>query len=153
MIKPDPSSRHPLVLFLLALCLVSGLGIFLGQAPAPGSLNASLPEWEVLIWAAALGIGAVATLLGIAMQPFKLRDGVLLEQVGMACLAPAAMLYGVAAFTQVGISSLLPSGIILGLGVSCGYRWFTLQRDVRKSKHTMDTMAEGTSGDGRHRNP
>lgn len=153
MIKPDPSSRHPLVVFLLALCLVSGAGIFLGDAPAPGSLQATLPEWEVLIWSGGLAFGALSTLIGLFLQapkrPTRLRDGVIFEQIGMALLGPVAIIYGVAALGQVGIAALLPGGIILALGVACAYRWITLQRDINKSK-ALVAQRNGALGDASH---
>lgn len=153
MIKPDPSSRHPIVLFLLALCAVSGAGIFLGDAPAPGSLEATLPAWEVRIWSGGLLLGAMTTIVGLWLQspkrPTRLRDGVLSEQIGMALLGPCALIYGFAALLQVGWAALLPGGIVVSLGVACVYRWFTLQRDINKSK-ALVAQVNGANGDAIH---
>lgn len=153
MIKPDPSSRHPLVVFLLGLCLFSGAGILLGEAPAPGSIEASIPRWEVTVWAAGLSLGAALTLLGLWLQspgrPTRLRDGVLFEQVGMSMLGPVALIYGFAAIGQVGPSALLPGGVVLVLGVACAYRWVTLQRTINQSK-ALVAQRNGAPGDASH---
>ena len=147
MIQPEPSSRHPLIVFLLALCLISGVGMVAGNAPKPNSLEASLPAWQALAWAWALLLGALSTITGISLQPYRLRDGVLLEQVGMATLCPAAIIYAGAAFGQLGWSAFLSAGILFGLGLSCGYRWWTLQKDIQKSKR-LRAMVSGVNAHG-----
>lgn len=153
MIKPEPSSRHPIVVFLLALCVISGAGILVGDAPAPGSLDASLPFWEVRIWAAGLAVGGALTLWGLCLQaprrPHSLRDGVLFEQAGMSLLGPAALIYGMAALVQVRLPALLPGGIVMALGVACVYRWVTLQRTVNTSK-ALQAQRNGAHGDAIH---
>lgn len=153
MIKPDPSSRHPIIVFFLILCLVAGAGILLGDAPAPGSLNATLPGWQVMVWAVALTAGSAGTLIGLWLQspsrPTRLRDGVLFEQGGMSLLGPAAMLYGFIAIVTIGWAAVLPGGIVLGLGVACAYRWRTLQRCVNQSQ-ALRAQRNGAHGDAIH---
>lgn len=146
MIKPEPSSRHPLVLFLLLLCFVSGSGILARQAPAPGSIDEQMATWTVLAWAAMLVLGALFTLIGMAMQPKRLRDGVLLEWIGMASLGPAALIYGVAIIFEVHSQGLLSAGIIIGLGLACGWRFRTIWISINQSKALMAKAAgEGLS--------
>lgn len=148
MIKPEPSSRHPLVLFLLLLCVVSGTGILARQSPAPGSIESQMSNWTVIAWAAMLLVGATATLVGMALQPKRLRDGVLLEWVGMAALGPAALIYGGAILFQVGSGGFLSGGIIIGLGAACGWRFRTIWKTINKSKALMARAAgEGLGGD------
>ena len=148
MIKPDPSSRHPLVIFLLVLCVLGGAGILFQDVPAPGSIEASLPDWEVTVWAAALCLGGIITLAGVVMQgrEARMRDGVLLEQYGVSLLGPAAAIYSVAAVAQVGLAAALPAGSVLALGVACVYRWFTLQRDVNRSKAVQAALEQHRNG-------
>lgn len=136
MERPEPSSRHPLIVFLLLLCVVTGLGIAVDVTPAPGSLEAALLRWEVIAWAVALCGGAALILLGLALQPSDkhLVLGVLFEQVGVATLGPAAIIYSAAAVAAVGWSGLFPAAITFAFGVACLYRWFTLQRGIRKAR-------------------
>lgn len=131
MQKPEPSSRHPLIVFLLGLCVISGLGIGLG-APAPGSIEEQLPSVGVLVWALALGGGATTVLVGLALQANhqRLVVGVLLEQVGVVVLGFAAIIYSAAALVTVGWSGLLPAGTTLTFGIACLYRWVSLQKQL-----------------------
>lgn len=145
MQRPEPSSRHPLVVFLLILTMLSGITIVIG-GPSPGSIGAALPPWGVLLWALALSGGSALILIGLGLQPFDkhLVVGVLFEQVGVAMLGPAAIVYSAAALAAVGWTGAFPAGLTFGFGVSCLYRWFTLQRGINRAR----TAAEGEHTDG-----
>jgi hypothetical protein len=129
--KPEPSSRHPLVVFLLCLCFVAGAGIAVG-APAPGSVNDQLSRPGVYVWAFMLAAGAGVILLGLALQANhqRLVVGVLLEQIGVVALGFAAIIYSAAAFGVVGWSGVLPAGTTFTFGIACLYRWVSLQRQL-----------------------
>lgn len=141
MERPEPSSRHPLIVFLLGLCVLSGLGILLDVTPAPGSIEAALYRWEVVAWALALGGGATLVLVGLALQPNdeRLVLGVLFEQVGVATLGPAAIIYSAAAVAAVGWSGFFPAAMTFTFGVACLFRWWTLQRQFRKASRRKVT--------------
>ena len=146
MERPEPSSRHPLIVFLLILCVISGLTVAFG-APAPGSIEETLPRWGALAWGAALGLGALSTLIGLALQPFDrhLVSGVLFEQVGVASLGSAAILYSAAVAAVAGWTGAFPAFITFGFGVACLYRYYTLQRGIRRSRKIA---TEGTATNG-----
>lgn len=131
MQKPEPSSRHPLIVFLLSLCFISGAGIAFG-APAPGSVEEQMTRAGVYGWAFFLAAGAGTVLVGLALQANhqRLVVGVLLEQVGVVALGFAAIIYSAAAFATVGLQGLLPAGITFTFGVACLYRWVSLQRQL-----------------------
>jgi hypothetical protein len=131
IMKPEPSSRHPLIVFLLSLCFLSGSGIALG-GPAPGSINEQLSREGVYLWATMLAAGAGTVLIGLALQAnhARLVVGVLLEQVGVVALGFAAIIYSAAAFGVVGWSGTLPAGVTFTFGVACLYRWVSLQRQL-----------------------
>jgi hypothetical protein len=152
--RPEPSSRHPLIVFLLALCFISGAGIGIG-APAPGSIEEQLPRFGVYLWALALSLGAATILIGLALQKHNARmiAGVLFEQVGMVTLGFAAIIYSAAAFATVGWSALLPAGITFTFGVACLYRWMSLQSQVNPTGFVatqllLRTSSQGDSTDG-----
>lgn len=135
MSKPEPSSRHPLIIFLLALSMVAGVAIEIADAPAPQSVQAQLPAWGVDLWGWALIVGSGIYLAGLYLQGRdRLITGVLFEQVGVATLGPAAIVYAAAVFATVGWSGAYPAGITLGFGVSCLYRWWTLQRGIKRAQ-------------------
>lgn len=129
--KPEPSSRHPLIVFLLSLCLIAGAGIAIG-APAPGSIEEQMTRVGVYSWAFMLAAGAGVILIGLALQANHSRmvAGVLFEQVGMVSLGSAAIIYSAAAYTVVGWSGLLPAGTTFTFGLACLYRWVSLQRQL-----------------------
>lgn len=154
MQRPEPSSRHPLIVFLLALCFISGAGIAFG-APAPGSIEDQLPRAGVYVWAAALSFGSAGILIGLALQKRHERmvNGVLFEQVGMVTLGFAAIIYSAAAFAAVGWSALLPAGITFTFGVACLYRWMSLQSQINPNGFVamqllLRTSSQGDSADG-----
>jgi len=146
-IRLEPTSRHPVVLFFLGLLVVSSGTIAFG-APAPGSVNEQLPKWGVYLWAAALFFGAISILWGLKMQPLIGKSsvtGALLEEVGMAMLAAAGILYAVAAFATVGWSGVIPAGLVLGLSLACGYRAWKIREQV---KAYLDRKAREARGNG-----
>lgn len=119
---------------MLFLLLISSISIAFG-APAPGSVNEALPRWGVYLWAGALFSGSVSILIGLKLQEYLGRrsvNGALLEQVGMAMLSAAGILYGMAAIVAVGWPAVLPAGLVLGLAVACGYRWWKIRGQVKR---------------------
>ena len=88
-----PNSRHPFQTFIMILCLVSGIPLMTGQAPAPASMEAALPSSILYVWGACLTIGAGLTLIG-SFRNSRIK-WLLIEQVGLALVGAAAILYGV----------------------------------------------------------
>jgi len=147
--KPEPSSRHPLIIFFLILTLVSGLSIELSaDRTAPQSINAALPSWGVILWGYALIIGSAAVLAGLVLQGKapRLVTGVLFEQVGLAMLGSAAIVYSAAVLAAAGWQGAYPAGITFGFGVACIYRWISLQRGILRARRAT---TEGERADGR----
>jgi hypothetical protein len=148
-IRLEPTSRHPVVFFFMYLLIFSAFTISLG-APAPGSVNEALPRWGVYIWAASLALGAVAILWGIRWQRrigHKSVDGALLEEVGMAMLSAAGILYAAAAIAYVKWAGVIPAGLVLGLSIACGYRAWDIRRQV---KAYLERKAQETAANGEH---
>lgn len=146
MIRLEPTSRHPLVIYFLALCAVSSITIGFG-APAPGSVEEALPQWGVYLWAAALFAGSVCVLLGIALQPSTKHafSGALFEQVGMAMLGAAGILYSIAAIALVGWSGVIPAGLVGGLAAACVYRYLDIRKQLKRYAE-----AQGATDAGKH---
>lgn len=146
-IRLEPSSRHPIVIYMLGLLIVSSGTIGFG-APAPGSVNEALPRWGVYAWAASLFIGSVLILIGLKLQEYigwRSVNGALSEQVGMAMLAAAGILYATAALVAVGWPAVIPGGLVYGLSGACGYRWWTIRAQVQAY---VDRKARETAGNG-----
>ena len=145
MERPEPTSRHSLIVFLLFFVFASGISVTFG-APAPGSIEEALPRWGVYAWGTALGLGALATLIGLYLQPSDARlvAGVLFEQVGVASLGSAAILYSAAVAGAAGWSGAFPAGVTFGFGVACIYRYIQLQRHVNRYRRQL----KGASANG-----
>lgn len=130
-------ARHPFQLFILVMCVVSGMPTLLGEAPTPDSLEASSPLWFVYAWAATLTVGAIVTLVGMVWT--NRFVGVLIEQVGLVAVGSAAVLYGVVVFLRgFEAGAAFPASVIVGFGVSCLWRWKQLQRYVKSVLSLVD---------------
>jgi len=144
--RPEPTSRHPLVLFLLGLCIMAGIR-YVTTGDAPGTIESELRSWQVDVWGWSLLVGAILFLVGVALQPYdgapRVRDGILLEQLGSSVLGSAAILYWAVIVSAVGWGGLLSGGVILVLGLACYARWWSIQRHVKE-------QTQGATADGAH---
>lgn len=141
---PDP--RHPIAVFLLALCVFSSIPTFLGAAQPPGSLAATIPRERILIWAAMLTAGAVISLTGTYWR--HRVTGLLIEQVGMLFVAVATLYYSGIIFFVVQLNGLQGTSIVLGLGVAAAVRFWQIQRFFNNRKHELAEMGEPPNGSG-----
>lgn len=102
---------QPWGIFVKVLCVISGLGTFVG--PQPGSLEATLPRALVFLWSITLVLGATFALCGL-FRPKVWR----LEVAGLIWLGTASIVYGVAILAHAGWSGAVPGSIILGFGLA-----------------------------------
>lgn len=127
----QPAERYPAdprAVFILALSVFSGLG-YLVFEQAPGSLEATIPEWGILLWSVGLGVGSLLALAGLTKDSI---NGIIVEQVGSAMVAAATLFYSGIAFWVIGGSAGQPVTIVLGWGVACAIRWLQLQLLLRR---------------------
>ena len=116
---PDPRA-----LFILALCVVSGLPLLIAGA-VPGSIESQLDPFWVIVWGLMLTVGSLLSLVGMAWQS---PTGVVTEQVGSVALGVACVVYAAAIWGATEWSGSVPEGIIIGLGGASFWRWWQLQR-------------------------
>lgn len=149
MIRPEPSSRHPLVVLFLLIVGLNGAGYLLGF-PAPGSVVQEVPEWGIILWSWALAGGAGITLAGLALQPHDryLVRGVQFELLGMSLLGPSAIMYATVVISAAGWSAGLPAAFAAGFGAACIYRMYTLIRQIRTAQKAA-AESDGAPADGR----
>lgn len=128
-----PAARYPAdprALFVLVLCVVSGVPLIFANA-TPGSITAQLDDVWVVVWGLMLTVGALTTLIGT----FKMSvDGIILEQIGSVAVGGATIIYAGAIFATVGYAGSVPAGITLGFGLACLWRWGQLQGLLRKAE-------------------
>lgn len=116
-LDPFRAGRHPFQVYLLFLCVVSGLPILLGLAPDQESAITQLPEWQERAWGASLVIGAT---LGLAGSYFPVRfyaSALTIERIGLIFCGSAGLVYaGIVAATAN--NDLLTAAVILGFGIA-----------------------------------
>lgn len=127
-----PAARYPAdprAVFILAVSVFSALTALALEA-APGSLEALLPRWGVVLWGALLGLGSVVTLAGMARQTI---NGIITEQVGSVVVGVTTIYYSTLVFVTLGIDAIQSVGIILAWGLACLMRWGQLQALLRQT--------------------
>jgi hypothetical protein len=130
------NSRHPDELFLLFLCLVSGITIVFGDVPPPDSIEAALPRWAAIAWGIGLLLGPLTTLIGIFWpQRFKQTDGLIVEQVGQMVTGVIAIFYGTILLIAAWPAAIVAGGITIAFGFARLWRWYQIQRILRDLHH------------------
>lgn len=115
---PLHAGRHPFQTFMLALCVISGIPLLLGE-PRSTSVEALLPGWVATAWGLSLTVGAVLGLVGSYWPRKNYATALTIERIGLDITGPAAVLYAVIVFTYGGWGSSVAACIIVGFGASC----------------------------------
>jgi hypothetical protein len=122
------AGRHPFEIFTLILGFITGLPRLLGVTPAPNSITAVLPPVLVLAWSFVLVAGCGVALAGIWWKDRAI--GLVLEQLGLAFVGVACIVYSGVAIIALGPNASIPVGIVAAFGVSCLVRWRQIQRTI-----------------------
>jgi hypothetical protein len=122
------SGRHrPHEVLLLAWSLIFGVS-GLASAPAPGSIVAMVPPWEVGAWSAMLaGSGAVG-LVGISLR--RSQAGTWLELAGMLFGSAATLMYCVAVVVAAGSRGMFAAGLVAAWTLANLWRACQLCREL-----------------------
>jgi hypothetical protein len=129
-----PAARYPAdprAVFILAACVISGFPLIFTDA-TPGTIAAQLDRTWVVIWGVMLTVGALTNLIGTLRTDV---NGIILEQVGSVAVGGATVVHSGAIIAQVGWQGTVPAAIILGLGLSCFWRWGQLQALMRAAEN------------------
>ena len=133
-------------LFIMVLCLLASVPILLGQAPAPGSIDATMPSWMVRSWSATLLIGALVVIIAYLIADRV--TSIIVEQFGSVCLGAAATLYGVAIFLlQYDKGGAISAAIILGFAAARFFQVYQYQKVLQKV-HVVMAQLEGKPDGG-----
>jgi hypothetical protein len=126
---PKPRlAADPRAVFILTLCIVTGLPLILGQIQ-PGSFQELIPNIIIRLWGLSLVLGCIITLLGMSKND-KLW-GVLTEQIGSVAVASTSLFYATAVLIVAGKDGITAAGFIIGWALSCFYRYWQLEHIVR----------------------
>lgn len=114
---PIRAGRHPFQVYILGLCVVSGVPVVAGLA-TPSSLERALPPWLVFTWSLFLLVGAAVALIGV-YWPRSVLTALTTERIGLALVGVAAYIYGPLLFVRLSWPGLLAAVIIVAFGGSC----------------------------------
>jgi len=135
-----PAVRHPMdprAVFVLGLCLVTGVPLLFGASPE--DMDRLLPTWAVLVWALSLSVGAGVTLWGMTLRSL---NGVVLEQIGSVAVGAATIFWSVVVIMTVGFAGIPSAAIVLGWGAANFLRWGQLQAIIAKAKREGDKLGD-----------
>lgn len=133
-VDPLHLGRHPFQTFLMVLGLISSVTLILNRTE-PASLEATLPQWLVFLWAAMLVSGCSLALLG-AYWPRSYTAALTMERIGLDFTGIAGSIYGTGVIIFGGIPALLAAGIVLAFGAACLVR----ARDIALIFHTSSKI-------------
>lgn len=131
-LKPDPlgDPRHPLAIYLLGLCLLSGTLTVTGVEMAR-SFEDSLPTYLVKTWGGTLILGASFALIGVYWQGDP-RNGLVLKRIGYFTLSVVEAIYSVVLWWSFGLAATFPAGIVLGFSAASGIQYRRVNRRIKK---------------------
>lgn len=141
-----PAARYPAdprVVFILALCVISGVPLAIGHA-TPGSIDAKLNHVWVIIWGVMLVFGSLATLIGILKLD---ADGILLEQIGSVAVGGASIMYGAVILATITWQGTVPSLVFVAFGLACFWRWGQLQALIHQARRTAADLPAEDGGE------
>lgn len=100
LLLPLGARSRPLAMFLMSLCLVSGVPALLGIPPSD-SVQALLPEWFIRIWGLCLLTGA-----GAFFKATFREANVSLEKYALRVLSIASVFYAIVVILAIPTSFL-----------------------------------------------
>jgi hypothetical protein len=141
------TARHPLAIYILGLCVISGvmalIGTAIGQPTEPPSVVAAVPEWARLTWYAMLIAGGTLALVGVWWPHRRIVDlvtGLLWERRGETGLALGATFYGLALLFLDGPVSKVSGTITVLFAVACAMRVRNIGHDLGR----IETLLRGS---------
>lgn len=134
--KPRPHE-----MFLLAASILLGVS-YLVRVPAPASLEASVPRWVVLVWAAALAVSGIVGLAGCLWRG-ELTVGLGLERGALVMSTAALLVIAGASLLVNGHRAVFSLGIMLAWGLANIYRCVQIAADLRQLAAAREEHADG----------
>lgn len=138
-VKPtlgDASPSNPFEIFLMLVGILYGTQIVIeplipGVRINPQTVAGQLTPPSAYVWAVALLVGGVLTLVGLGWR--NRVTGIVLEQIGLVTVGSACVFYVVAIILLFGFDvGAFPGAITTAFGLACFARWFQLQKELSK---------------------
>ena len=112
------ASRHPLVSFLLGLCVMNGF-VQIAFGARPGSIQDQLDPAMQVVWSLFLLCGALLALIGIWWRGDNLKVALEIESLGMTSLAVAGVVYAIAIILIAPVTGATTWGVVLTFALVC----------------------------------
>lgn len=130
-LQPDPLGipRNPFQVYLLCLAIAAGIPLLFG-VPTAGSLEASLPRFQVVIWGLMLVLGSSTTLVGM-YWPGHPASGLLIKRTGLVSVGSAAFVYTSVLVLYFGVRAGLVIVYTLGFAVACFVQAHYINRHIK----------------------
>lgn len=142
-----PGRRMPHQVVILFFSALVGFVFVLRQAPAPNSLERYLDIRILWVWYLMLFVGGIVGLVGSFMKrrPYQ---GLLAERASMILMSTAMLIYAVAILASAGAAGITAAAYILGWAMSCLWRLWDIQKDLRVLRVPPPRPGEPTTDDG-----
>lgn len=146
-----PPAWNPFQLFLLALSLVSSVGLLQGKSGSQ-LLDARLNDFAVSLWGAALAIGSLLAMAGVwcYRHPHRLMSGLYLERGGLVLVGAAASVYSfVVLHSAADVSGVrFTASVQIGYAAACFFRSWQDHRAITQTKRLYRTLQRSARDGG-----
>lgn len=145
----SPAVRYPpdpRALFLLVMCVASGLPMVFADATPRSLKDADLDQVWIVIWGVMLSGGAALTLVGALRQTVA---GVIAEQVGSVALGFACLVFAAAIYGAVHWAGSVTMLLVLGFGVASLWRFGQLVAYLKAVEHLAQEIRDEAGDDER----
>jgi hypothetical protein len=134
LIRPVPARRHPMQVFVAALCALSGVPILFG-GPRPGSVNEALPDALVFVWAAVLVAGGLAVVVAAVLR--SPVTALYFESAAELPLAIMCAVYAASVLSFGGLNALVPAAIVSAAGAAFAVRSWQVFATIRALRRLL----------------
>lgn len=146
LIPEWPPAWNPFEVFLLALSVVSSIGLVRGHSGSQ-VLDDRLPVWEVVVWGLMLAGGSIVALVGIYCYRSRerLMLGLYLERTGLLLVGGAAAVYSyVVATTAADVDGVRWAVTVQSAyAAACLFRAWQDHRAIRWTHRNNNPEVEG----------
>jgi hypothetical protein len=136
------SGRHPIVVMVLAACVIGSVNNLVNFDRASSNLVRLLPTSFGYAFYALLAVGAAISLVGVFWRGL---DGLLIERAGYLILAGQWVAFG-ALLTTAGWRGVWFALLLLAFAGGAVWRIAQIRRDLKDSAHRESTGVPRSSG-------
>lgn len=138
IVAPLKWTRSPLQIFLLILCVFSGLLIMTNHSESQVIHSMGEP-WSTL-WGAFLLLGSLIALLGIYWK--NQITGMLIERSGIVLLGGASLIWPILVLSKIGWAGIIAAIFTLGFSAACVWQVAYINHHMNLILHAINKSKE-----------